>query len=75
MPDVSDVRITTLILRTCNFTTIACDRWSLVTNQDVVGAMLFKNLPSFVISSPDYGQVNQKICFNLNDMPHCKLLI
>ncbi len=26
------VRITTLLLRTCNLTTIACGRWSLVTN-------------------------------------------
>ncbi len=29
---VSGVRITTLILRKCNLTTIAVGRWSLVTN-------------------------------------------
>ncbi len=28
----SGVRITTLILRTCTFTTLACGKWSLVTN-------------------------------------------
>ncbi len=28
---VSGVRITALLLRTCNRTTIACGRWSLVT--------------------------------------------
>ncbi len=31
-PAVSGVRITTLTLRTCNLTTIACGRWSLVAN-------------------------------------------
>ncbi len=29
---VSGVRITTLLLRTCNLTIIACGWWSLVTN-------------------------------------------
>ncbi len=29
---VSGVRVTILLLRTCNLTTIACGRWSLVTN-------------------------------------------
>ncbi len=29
---VSGVRVTTLLLRTCNLTTIACGRWSLVTH-------------------------------------------
>ncbi len=29
---VSGVKITTLLLRTCNLTTIACGRWNLVTN-------------------------------------------
>ncbi len=33
---VSGVRITTLLLRTCNLTTIACGRWSLVTIQGEV---------------------------------------
>ncbi len=32
LPAVSGVRITTSILRTYNLTTIACDRWSLVTD-------------------------------------------
>ncbi len=31
MPPVSGVRITTLILRTCNLTTIMCGRWRAVT--------------------------------------------
>ncbi len=36
MPAASSVKITALILRTCNLTTIACGRRSLVTNQGEV---------------------------------------
>ncbi len=32
VPAIFGVRITTLLLRTCNLTTIACGRWSLVAN-------------------------------------------
>ncbi len=32
VPAICGVRLATLLLRTCNLTTIACDKWSLVTN-------------------------------------------
>ncbi len=39
VPIVPGVRITTLILRTYNLTTIACGRWSLVTSYGEVARL------------------------------------
>ncbi len=36
VPAVSGVRITTLLLHTCKLATIACARWSLVTDWDEI---------------------------------------
>ncbi len=67
MSAVSGAMITTLLLRTCNLTTIACGRWSPVINQGEVArrsCWTFKLLALCLSNNNNHSRENG----NLNDL-------
>ncbi len=66
MPTVSGARITTLILSTCNLTTIVYGRWSLVANQ---GEVASRSAWAFKLLVPKQQQRVQRALLNItNDL-------